>query len=62
MYRYYVSYWARNKKDQQGAGYAIVERREPIRTGDDVMKVSRDIKKDQKLASVTIMNWNSLEV
>lgn len=60
-YNYYVSYIATNKKGQQGPGFATIQRQDPIKTGDDVLTLSKDIKKWEKYKAVTIMNWILLE-
>lgn len=59
-FTYYVSFLGRKKLDQ-GHGFVIVERPEPIKSGKDVINLSRDIKKSQKLSSCTILNWTLLE-
>ena len=58
---YYISFFGRKARaTQSGPGFVIIERSEPIRSK-DLPKLERDIKKHQKLAKVTIMNWNILE-
>lgn len=60
MYAYYVSYIA-TKKTQQGPGYALIEREEPIRTGRDIENLAKDIKKKHRYSGVTILSWNPIE-
>jgi hypothetical protein len=60
MYTYYIAFIAKNKSGQLGPGSAVIQREKPIETLKDLDGITKDIKKSKKYASITILNWETL--